>query len=424
MNKKVLLLIAATLPGVFSVTAQRDNRLHENGVVSVANNDTVDASRVENAFKSVAPTSTKDNGLPRFAIVGKDHKFYLGIGGQFLGEAVYDIGDNVGSSTLFTPSAFTPSTPGNGSALGFGWQSSSVYLNFVALPNTDNQIGLFFKANFMGNNNSFNCYHFYAKYRGLTVGYTTGLFTDGAAEPMTIDFEGPNGYPYSTLFTAYWTQNFNKHWSGAIGIDAPVTSLTTNDHTASVNARTPSVPLYLQYAWAGGNSHVRLSGIVRPMQYRNLDAMKNKTTTGWGVQLSGMTSVAGPLSVQFNAAYGGGIGSYIQDDEGLGLDAVAIGNSGRMELVKTLGVTGGINVAITPKLSSNVVYSHVTNWLPDGAQVDNNTYRYGDYVAANLIYNINKFVSAGVEYDYGLRKAVDGNSLHASRIQAQIAVTF
>lgn len=424
MNKKLLILAALASTGLLYASAQRDNRLHENGVVSVVNNDTADASQVEKAFKSVAPVTPNDNGLPRFAIVGKNRQFYLGIGAQFLGEAVYDIGSNVGSSTLFTPSAFTPATPGNGSGLGFGWQTSSVYLNFVAMPHTDNQVGLFFKANFMGNNNSFNCFHFYAKYRGLTVGYTTSLFTDGAAEPMTIDFEGPNGYPFVTLFTAYWTQNFNKNFSGAIGIDAPATSLSTSSHNAAVKGRTPSIPLYVQYAWAGGNSHIRLSGLVRPMQYRNLVAEHNRTVTGMGVQLSGMASVAGPLSVQFNAAYGKGIGSYIQDDEGLGLDAVSVGREGKMELVKTMGVTGGINYAITPKLSSNLVYSHVSNWLPEGAQVDGSQYRYGDYVAANLIYSINKFVSAGVEYDYGHRKAVDGGSLHTSRIQAQIAVTF
>lgn len=424
MNKQFLMIALMAVGGILGASAQRDNRLHETGVVSVVNNDTADVAHVEKAFKSVAPVSPKENGLPRFAIVGKDRQFYVGVGAQFLGEAVYDFGNNVGSNTLFTPSAFTPSAPGNGSGLGFGWQTSSIYANFVAMPGSDNQVGLFFKANFLGSNNSFNVYHFYAKYRGLTVGYTTSLFSDGAAEPMTIDFEGPNGYPYTTLFTAYWTQNFNKNWSGAIGVDAPATSLTTNAYTSAVKARTPSIPLYVQYAWAGGNSHVRLSGIVRPMQYRDARHGRNHGLAGMGVQLSGMTAVAGPLSVQFNAAYGRGIGSYIQDDEGLGLDAVAVGNDGDMKMVKTLGVTGGLNCAITSRLSSNVVYSHVTNWLPDGADVADGKYKAGDYVAANLIYNVNKFVSAGVEYDYGLRKSVDGTKIHVNRIQAQIAVTF
>lgn len=403
--------------------AQRDSR-HEHNVVTPLGSDTASTDLVERALKTNAPTSPKDNGLPRFAIVGRDHKFYVGLGAQFLGEAVYDFGDNVSSSTLFTPSAMTPSTPGNGSNLGFGWQTSSIYLNFVALPNTKDQLGIFFKANFMGNNNTFNVYHFYARYRGLTAGYTTSLFTDGAAEPMTIDFEGPNGYPYVTVFTASWTQQFSDHLSGAIGIDAPTASLTTGRGTAIVNQRIPAVPLYIQYSYADGSAHARLSGIVRPLQYRNTIKSENSTLVGLGVQLSGMTPVAGGLSLQYNVAYGRGIANYIQDDNGLGVDAVGSTDAGNLEMVKTLGVTGGLNYAITDRLTANAVYSHAANFVGDNTAIDGSQYRYGDYVAANLIYNVNKFVSAGIEYDYGHRKSFTGTSLHASRIQCQLAVTF
>lgn len=424
--KKTLTLIAlfAGVAGVLTVNAQRDNRSHEEDVVTVINNDKVDGKDVEKAFKSNAPQSPNENGLPRFALVGKDGKFYVGVGAQFLGEAVVDWGDAMPSQVLMVPSAITPRTPGNGASTRFGWQSSSIYMNFVAMPGSKDQVGLFFKANFMGNNNNFNVYHLYAKYRGLTAGYTTSAFTDAAAEPMTIDFEGPNGYPYNTLFTAYWTQNFTKNFSGAIGIDAPSASVSTGATTKTINQRIPAVPLYLQYGWADGASHIRLSGIVRPIQYRNLAVSQNKTIMGGGVQLSGMTNIAGGLSFQFNGAIGKGIGSYLQDDNGLGLDAVATTDAGKMKAVTSMGVTGGLSYQFTPKLTANLVYSHLTNWMPDGAVDSGNTYRYGDYCAANVVYAFNKFLSAGVEYDYGYRKALDGTGLHTNRVQAQFAVTF
>lgn len=425
MSKTAILLAALTAGTLsFSAAAQRDNRHHENGVVSVINSDTIDVARVEKHLKANAPSSPNDNGLPRFTIVGKNHQYYIGIGAQFLGEAAFDFGDEMSSPLLFTPSAITPSTPGNRSSLGFAWQSSSVYLNAVAMPGTDNQVGLFFKGNFTGNNNAFNCFHFYAKYRGLTAGYTTSAFVDGAAEPMTIDFEGPNGYPFVTLFNASWQQKFTDNFSGAIGIDAPSASVTVGDKTSEVNQRIPAIPLYLQYAWDGGNSHLRLSGLVRPIQYRNLVSNKNATLTGLGVQLSGMAHLAGPLSVSYNATYGRGISNYLQDDNGLGVDAIASKDAGKMEMVKSLGVTGGLNCNFTSKLSGNLVYSHLTNWLPDNAEPQTEQYRYGDYVAANLIYNVNRFVSAGIEYDYGHRKDFAGTALHTNRLQLQLAVTF
>lgn len=425
MKNTVLALSAALGLGIFSFSAfaQRDNRQEADDVVTplIGNASPKD---VKTVMQQNAPQTPNDNGLPRFAIVGKDRQFYLGIGAQFLGEAMFDFGDNMPSALDFTPSSLTPKTPGNGGATRFAWQSSSFYLNFVAMPHTDNQIGLFFKANFTGNNNNFDVSHFYAKYRGLTAGYTNSAFTDGAAMPMTIDNEGPNGSVSLSVFTAYWTQNFGKGISGAIGIDAPTASLTTGDKTKTVSQRIPAIPLYLQYAWNGGDSHIRLSGIYRPMQYRNLEIGKNKAVQGGGIQLSGIVNIIGGLSAQYDVTYGAGIGTYLQDDNGLGLDAVATRTPGKIKAVKSMGLTGGLSYAFTPKLSSNIMYSHLTNWLPSDAVVNSDTYRYGDYVAANLIYSFNKFLSAGIEYDYGHMKNIEGIGLHANRIQAQLAVTF
>ncbi len=420
----IFIAACAIVASGFSANAQRDNRHFEKGVVTIVNNDTTGTSRVEKALKQNAPTAPNDNGLPRFALVGKDHQFYLAFGGQFLGEAAFDFGDQMSSPVLFTPSAITPSTPGNRSNLGFGWQTSSIYMNFVALPGDKNQVGVFFKANFMGNDNAFNCYHFYARYRGLTVGYTTGVFSDGAAEPLTIDFEGPNAYPYLTLFNASWTQKFNDHFSAAVGIDAPTVSITADGSTATVNQRIPAVPVYLQYAYSGGDAHVRLSGLIRPLQYRNLTANSNSTLAGLGIQLSGMTPIAGPLSMNYNVVYGRGISNYLQDDNGLGLDAVNLSESGKMGMVRSLGITGGLSYDFNSRVSTNLTYSHLVNHLPDHAVVQDSQYRYGDYVAANVIWNINKFLSTGIEYDYGYRKSFDGDALHTNRLQVQFGVTF
>lgn len=415
------LLALCAAAATFNAHAQRDRRL-EKDVVTVINNQDADKKHVEETMKENAPQTPNDNGLPRFALVGKDRMFYLGIGAQFLGEGVFTWGDEMPSALDFIPSTLTPSSPGNRSNLQFAWQSSSIYLNFVAMPGSDNKIGIFFKGNF-NSNNTFKCSHFYARYRGLTVGRTNSLFTDGDAVPMTIDNQGPNGIADLSLFTAYWTQRFTPGFSGAIGIDAPVSAMTYGTSTKSVNQRIPAIPAYLQYDW-GGDSHIRLSGIVRPMQYRDLKEGSNSATVGGGIQLSGNARIVDGVSIQFSGVYGRGLGSYLQDDEELALDAVPTTDAGKMSTVKNLGLTGGFNFVISPKVSANVVYSHLTNWMPDNAVYDRSNYRYGDYVAANVIYSVNRFVSAGIEYDYGHRKDFNGDGLHANRIQAQLAVTF
>lgn len=425
MDKKILLLTAiAGLASTFPAAAQRDSRNMEKGVTTIVVNEHADSvANVEKAFKGNAPTAPTENNLPRFAIIGKNRQFYLGIGGQFLGEAVFDWGDNMPSTLNFTPSSMSARTPGNGGSLGFAWQSSSIHMNFVAMPNTTNQLGIYFKGNFT-TDGGFQASHLYAKYRGLTAGYTNSAFTDGAAMPFTIDNEGPNGYPSVTLFTAYWTQNFGKGFSGAIGIDAPTGDFTTAADAKYVSQRIPAVPLYVQYGYNGGNDHIRLSGLVRPMQYRNMAAGHNSTLVGLGVQLSGITQIAGPVSLTYNAAYGRGIADYIQDDNGMGIDATPSVKAGELTMARTLGVTGGLAFNFSSKVSANLVYSHVTNWLGDNAAAQPDQYRYGDYVAANVVYNVNRFLSAGIEYDYGHTKSFAGDPLHSNRIQAQLAVTF
>lgn len=425
MNRYMLVAAVASAmlyPG--TLAGQNVSGTPDNIVSVVVNGESAEASDVEGAFKENEPDSHRDANLPRFAIVGKNREFYLGIGVQLLGEGVFDFAGEMSSPVLFIPSTTEAPSPGNGASLKFGWQTSSIHMNFVAMPESDNRIGVYFKGNFMGNNNSFNCYHFYARYRGLVVGYTNSLFTDGYAEPVTIDFEGPAGYPFITLFTAYWHQQFTKHVSGAIGVDAPVTSFSEATGAEEVNQRLPAIPLYVQYGSESDDAHIRLSAIVRPLQYRNLIAGHNSTLVGGAVQLSGMTPVAGSLSANANLVYGHGIASYILDDYFLGLDACGTKEAGKMELVRTLGITAGLNYAFTSRLQANIVYSHVANMLGDNAVMDRTNYRYGDYVAANMFYNLNRFVSLGLEYDYGHRKSFAGEGLHVNRLQCQFALSF
>lgn len=424
MKKSLLITLAGSFIAVPSVmVAQTPD---DETVVSVIVGDENSAVDVQEEFIDNAPKRKNDNGLPRFAIVGKDNKFYLGLGASFLGEGVVDFGGDMPSPYAFVPSSITPATPGNGASLRFTALTSSFYINAVALPGTKDKVGLFFKAEINdGNDYGFDVSHFYVTYRGFQVGYTSSLFADGAAMPYTIDDQGPNGSANISLFTAGYTHEFTPSFTGAIGIDAPIADITAGDGTATVNQRIPAIPLYLQYGWDGGDSHIRLSGLVRPIQYRDLVAGKNHTPVGWGVQLSGLAKVLPALTLYYDATYGQGISNYLQDNTGLGLDAVPEADrSGKCRLMNSMGLTAGMTINLTSRLSFNAVYSHVTNWAPSGTAPGEEQYRYGDYAAANLIYAVNKIIGVGVEYDYGHRKSFDDASLHSNRLQAQLSVTF
>ncbi len=422
--KTIYLLPALAILGIAPKAAAQTTIIEEPNVTIIVGDPNA-ARIVEEELTGNAPERPNDNGLPRFAIVGHEHKFYLGIGAQFLGEGLFDFGDQMSSPVDFVPSDISRPAPGDGGSLRFSALTSSFYVNAVALPGTKDKIGLFFKGEIKdGDSYGFSVSHFYVTYRGFKAGLTTGVFTDGAAMPYTIDDQGPNGSVHKKMFNLSYTYKFTPSLSGAIGIDAPSVDLSYNADTREVSQRLPAVPLYLQYAW-GKKSHLRASAIIRPLQYRDLVADKNRSIAGWGVQASGIAELTPGFNFLFDATYGAGISDYLQDDADLGLDATpSYDDNGRLKAMKSLGLTAGLTYSVSPKVDITAAYSHLTNYSADGATPSGNVYHHGDYVAANVIYNVNKILALGLEYDYGYRVGYDKEGLHTNRIQAQLAVTF
>ncbi|MGL6021824.1 MAG: hypothetical protein ACRC0A_01765, partial [Chitinophagaceae bacterium] len=239
-----------------------------------------------------APRHFNAPGMPRFSIVGKDRKFYLGIGGYLRSTISYDIGNPIYSNCFFqTYNIPMNNLPGNKGLLQFGAQTSTININFVGLPGTKNQIGVYFSMN-LTNNYAPVLQNAYGKYKGLIVGYTFSLFTDIMAGPPTIDFQGPNSWTAVSNAVVDYQRNFGKHWGIGVGIEMPMSSYTTSPNiTTTVNQLVPDIPAYVQYAWNNRNSWLRLSGILRNMQYRDLVSNINRNSIAGGAKISGSAGI-------------------------------------------------------------------------------------------------------------------------------------
>ena len=381
-------------------------------------------------FLDNAPKSFHIPGAPRFAIEGKDHKFYLGIGGTLKATASYDWGNPIDNAYDFTTSAIPmQQRKGDDGLLQFSAATSSLFVNFVALPGTANQIGVYFNFNLTGNGNNygFNLYYAYIRYRGFTVGYDFSLFSDMAAIPPSIDNEGPNALTAIPKGVIDYRHSFNPHWSVGIGAEMPIASATTGPDTYTVSQRVPDIPAYLQYSWGGGKSWIRLSGMLRNMLYRDVTADRNRDCIGWGVKMSGSASLGPVVTAYYQAAYGRGLTSYFQDLYEGGLDMVPDSRSGRLTAVKAWGGYLGLQYNISPKVYATTTYSHLRNYTPryDGGTTPwGEQYRYAQYALANVMWNITPQISTGIEYIYGRRMDMDGTSRHDNRIQTMLQVTF
>lgn len=375
-----------------------------------------------------APVGVRLPGGPRFAFAGRDDKYYISIGGYAKATASYDFGNTMDDPNEFVTSAISVNPePGNGGLVQFSAMQTFLSFNFVALPKTDNKIGFFFGTNFL-DNYSPDIQHAYLKWRGLKAGYDFSAFSDPAACPPSIDFEGPNALTAIPTSQVSYTQSFGKknEWNAGIAVEQPFYSVTTGDGATSVSQRIPDIPAHIQYSWANGNAWVRLSGLLRNMQYRDLLIGKNYNKVGWGVQLSGTAPLSSFITAYWQGVYGDGIASHIQDLYGLNMDMVPAGN-GKMDCVKAWGAYLGLQYNFTPKVFATTTYSHVRTYADaykGGSTGYGEQYRYAQYALANVFWQVTPEIQTGLEYIYGRRVDYNGAQGHDNRIQCSIQLNF
>ena len=110
-----------------------------------------DEEKVHSILDNNSPQEFHHPG-PRFAIVGKDEKFYLSISGYVKATASYDFGSVIDNPNEFVTAAIpTPGDPMNKGLFQFSAMQSHLNLNFVALPGTSNQVGAFLGMTFLDN---------------------------------------------------------------------------------------------------------------------------------------------------------------------------------------------------------------------------------------------------------------------------------
>ena len=429
---KKLLLLLAGLGMITPIWANHPSKTNESQEIHTIGFTPADSAAVYRAFVENAPKRFQISGAPRFAIIGKNEKFYLGIGGSLKGVVGFDFPDPISSPAYFTTSSIPMNpTKGNGGKFWINAQQSYLFFNVVALPGTANQLGFYFNFDLCGNNYAPNIQYAYLTYRGFTIGYNTSLFYDGNACGPGIDKEGPNSLTWALNSVLDYSHSFSNGITLAVGAEVGTYSYTTNNYTQQVSQRLPDIPAYIQYNFNNNpNSYVRLSAIGRFLQYRDLVSDNNKTVGGWGVKASGTFPMGSKWQSFFQAGYGEGITGYFEDLNGMNLDLYPSDINGQLKAVPAWGGYFGVQYNFTDNCYSSICYSHLRNYAKEYSSADNPTvdwnsqYRYAQYMALNVFYNISSQLTWGLEWDWGRRVNMDGLSHHDNRIQTMLQFTF
>jgi hypothetical protein len=89
--------------------------------------------------------------------------------------------------------------------------------------------------------------------------------------------------------------------------------------------------------------------------------------------------------------------------------------------VKSWGGYAGVQYCFSDKVFATATYSHLRIY-PRNAEPD--TYRYGQYLSANIFWDITSMFQCGMEYIYGRRVNMDGIQAHNNRLQTMLQVSF
>lgn len=412
-------------------TASKDNTLEYIIGAQDALNDSISPYEVLMDNTPVDP----DFSTPHFAIVSNDRRYYFSVGATVKAVTSFDFGNPYKNETDFKVSDFTRAEPGDGALWQTSMKSSTVSFNFVALPKQKYRIGAFVALGFgggVGNDYRITCDHAYLKFNGLTFGYTSSIYDDNAADAYLVDGNGPGASGAHSNMIIGYQRYLSSRVKFGVGLELPCISITgygkdaDDKNVNDVNQRIPDVPLYIQYSW-GNVGHVRLSGVVRSLTYRDVVDAKNRTEIGYGVKLTSNFKVGNFVGYQMTQV-GQGIASYLKDNDDLCLDLTpASDGSGRLNRTTSWGGLWALQYNYTPQLFSTVMYGYMRNYVDayQGGTVDYASHmKYEQYGAVNLIWKAGSYINFGVEYNYGIKHTLGGESIHNNRIAAMVRATF
>ena len=368
----------------------------------------------------------QDPRAARFLFMDKEGKVALGIGGYVKGTMSVDmdgISDNLDFVTYDIPA---PMKTDMRNQFQMDASTSRLFLKLVGANTSVGDFTVYVETDFRGKDGhqyDLRLRQAYIQFGGWKFGRARSTFDDGASAPPTIDFEGPSGSISKKNTMIQYSHQFGEHWSTAMSIESPSESYTVaKGASEAIKQRIPDIPTYVQYAWDGGKSHIRLSNLFRALSYRNLTTAENKYAIGWASQLSGVITASPQWTFYYQGAYGWGYADYLNDLGGSGFDLIPDGDSGKLKAPASMGLVGGIQYNFNPKFFVSASYSQCR--LYDQSAMAKDTYKYGQYVAANAFYVPFSNCMVGLEYLYGNRHNIDGTSGDAHRINAMIQYHF
>jgi hypothetical protein len=326
--------------------------------------------------------------------------------------------DNSGDSRRFVTARIpVDGDPDQGGGEQFNVNANASQLKWdVRAPNLPGAPRFYYQNDFFGDSQAdmkYRLQHLYGSIYNVVAGFTYGVFEDPDIWPDTVDYEGPNAVNFSRRPLVQYKKSLGKEWTTTLGLEKPDIYIdTTGDDTASTDTPMPDLGANLRWENADAG-HMQLSGIARDIAVES-DTAGDDDVFGWGFNLGGTYNVTKSDTLLALANYGEGIGGMGNDTSFVNSDA-AFDADGNLEALPYWSGFVGLTHKWSEKWRSTVTYGYVELDNSDGQAAD--AYHTTTYASANIICQVRKQMSVGLEGLYGEKETKDGSSGDVFRAQ-------
>jgi len=320
---------------------------------------------------------------------------------------------NAGNQNRFVPAVFPlQGTPQYGGGQQFHANANATQLRLdVRAPELDGNFRFYYQNDFFGSGSDtgdmkYRVQHLYGQLYGFKAGFTYGVWEDPDTWPDTVDYEGPNAVIFSRRPVAQYTYAWDDNWNSTVGIEKPDIFVDLNSGPnagGSQITRMPDFGFNTRYE-KKGFGHLQFSTTMRELSAK--DAIGDvHHVFGWGVNLGAGLDVFEKDSVQLLGVIGKGVGGMGNDTSFLNSDA-AFNANGTLEALPYWSVAAGYTHHWSQLFRSTFTYGYVNLDNTSGQVVT--FYHTSHYASANLVWQLRKRLSVGLEGLYGLMEARNG----------------
>ena len=270
-------------------------------------------------------------------------------------------------------------------------------------------VKIYVEGDFFSASDTFRLRQAYGEYGRLLVGKTWTAFTDVAAAPATLDFEGSVSSVNRRQAQARYTFPIcDDLLSGTVSLEDTRFIL---DIDQDGTTRSPS-PDFV--------GHLRLSTSLLQLQaaalYRKVGfqptGKRILTRSAGGMNFTGVLMLTGTTKAYSQVIFGKGIGSYRS------LPDAASTSPDSADLLPMDGWMLGLTHEWNNLLSSNFTYA--SNNLDNTSGQEPEAVKQTTYMAINLLAKPQERITLGIEYLYGTRTNRNLQSADAHRIQCAV----